>query len=95
MLINMIRNHHIKINENDSILETEQDTVSIDSRRLPKDSANYREMDKENQDSQVKLTTLLSCGVWPDQPKQGPNEAPIRRKRHGESQQLFLSKTVD
>ena len=48
VLINMIRNHHIQIDNNDSILETELDTLSVDSRRPPKDSFNQRGVDKEN-----------------------------------------------
>jgi hypothetical protein len=48
VLINMIRNHHIQIDNKDSILETEHDTLSVDSRRPPKDSFNQRGMDKEN-----------------------------------------------
>lgn len=48
VLINMIRNHHIQINKNDSILETEHDTISVDSRLPPKDSFSKQGEDKEN-----------------------------------------------
>ena len=48
MLITMIKNHHIEITDNDSILETYQDTESMDSRRFPNESIMTRGIDKEN-----------------------------------------------